>query len=86
MEWMKAKAAAQYAGNISIKTLYAAVQKGRLKAAHHGPAERNLLFCEAWIDEWLLRSSQADHPADGRAPIEQRPQNQRPHCEAPAAR
>ena len=50
--WMKAAKAAEYAGGISVKVLYAAVREKRCEAAHVG-AGRNLLWCEAFIDDWL---------------------------------
>ncbi len=50
--WFKATKAAAYAGGISPKVLYSAVRAGKLRAAKIG-AGRNLLFCEAFIDEWL---------------------------------
>jgi hypothetical protein len=53
VEWAKADAAAEkWAGGVSPKLLWAEVRAGRLRAARIG-AGRNLLFCEAWIDEWL---------------------------------
>ena len=52
MTWMKAPAAAVYAGGISTKVLYAAVRNGDLRAARIG-AGRNLLFRAIWLDEWL---------------------------------
>jgi hypothetical protein len=55
--WHKAPAAAQYCGGVATKTLYAAVQRGDLKAARIG-AGRNLLFCETWLDAWLIGRAQ----------------------------
>ena len=52
MSWMKIDAARAYAGGISRKVLYRAVASGQLRAARIGTG-RSLLFCEAWIDEWL---------------------------------
>ena len=52
MTWMKATPAAVYAGGISTKVLYTAVQNGDLTAARIG-AGRNLLFSAIWLDEWL---------------------------------
>jgi hypothetical protein len=58
VRWLKAQdAATEWCGGISPKTLYAAVTRGKLKAAHIG-AGRNLLFCEQWCDEWLLASAE----------------------------
>ena len=54
--WMKAQKAADYAGGVSPKILYSAVRAGKLRAAKIG-AGRNLLFCEAFIDQWLQRSA-----------------------------
>ena len=50
--WMKATQAAEYAGGVSVKVLYAAVRNGHLKAARIG-AGRNLLFSATWVDAWL---------------------------------
>ena len=58
MTWMKAGPACAYLGNISTKTLYAAVRRGDLQAARIG-AGRNLLFCEAWLDEYATESTVA---------------------------
>lgn len=56
MVWKKANDAARdWAGGVSVKTLYAAVRDKRLRAAKTG--SRNLLFCEQWVDEWLLTSA-----------------------------
>ena len=52
MMWMKVAAAATYAGGLSKKMLYSAIQQGNLKAARIG-AGRNVLLCEDFIDEWL---------------------------------
>jgi excisionase family DNA binding protein len=60
--WIKIDAARAYAGDVSRKTLYAAVHRGELRAARIG-AGRNLVFCESWLDEWLARSA---HPCDAR--------------------
>ena len=55
--WKKAdEAARDWAGGVSPKILYSAVNTGRLKAARIG-AGRNMLFCERWINEWLTSSS-----------------------------
>jgi hypothetical protein len=57
MVWKKATdAAREWCGGVDEKTLYRAVKEGRLKAARIG-AGRNLLFCEAWCDEWLTSSA-----------------------------
>ena len=65
MLWKKVPAAAdEWAGGLSLKTLYAAIRTGRLKAARIG-AGRNVLVCEAFIDEWLNRSSRLEpHKCD----------------------
>jgi hypothetical protein len=58
--WKKAgDAARDWCGGIHVKTLYAAHAAGKLKAAHYG-AGRNLLFCEAWCDEWLQGSAHVE--------------------------
>ena len=59
MKWLKAKAAAaECAGGVSPKLLYRAVRDGSLKAARIG-AGRHLLFCEEWVNEWLVGSAGA---------------------------
>jgi hypothetical protein len=66
--WKKAdEAARDWCGGVSAKTLYAAVKTGKLKAARIG-AGRNLLFCEEWCDEWLLKSEDVQRNAPGRKP------------------
>lgn len=52
--WVKARAAADYAG-VSKKLLYGEVKAGRLRAARIG-AGRNLRFCKRWLNEWLEES------------------------------
>jgi excisionase family DNA binding protein len=66
MRWLKIQGACAYAGDVSSKTIYAAVAAGRLKAARVG-AGRNLMFSEEWIDDWLRRSATT---ADERSPEE----------------
>jgi len=57
MVWKKtADAAKEWAGGIHPKFLYTAVQRGDLKCARYG-AGRNLLFCEQWIEDWLIASA-----------------------------
>ena len=57
MKWLKARAAAtEWAGGVSPKLLYRAVRAGSLKAARIG-AGRHLLFCEEWVNEWLVSSA-----------------------------
>jgi hypothetical protein len=53
--WKTAKAARRdsLGGDVSEKLLWSEVRAGRLRAARIG-AGRNLLFCEQWIDEWLM--------------------------------
>ena len=56
MRWLKvAEAAKEWAGGISAKTMYAAIRARKLKAARIG-AGRNVLVCEAFVDEWLTGS------------------------------
>ena len=66
MTWIKIDAACAYAGDVSRKTLYAAVHRGELRAARIG-AGRNLVFCEPWIDEWLAASATARDTKTGAA-------------------
>ncbi|MCC7034021.1 MAG: hypothetical protein IT179_14455 [Acidobacteria bacterium] len=64
MTWAKAEeAATKWAGGVSAKTLYREVKAERLKAARIG-AGRNLLFCEMWIDEWLMARGTPAHGED----------------------
>ena len=63
MRWLKIHGACAYAGDMSSKTIYAAVAAGRLRAARVG-AGRNLMFSEEWIDDWLRGSAT---PANGRS-------------------
>jgi excisionase family DNA binding protein len=60
MGWLKVDDARRHAGGVSRQTLYNAVRTGKLRAARVG-AGRNLLFCEAWIDEWLRAAAASDH-------------------------
>lgn len=54
---MKATAAADYCGGVSVKLLYAAARSGKLRVARIG-AGRNWLTCAEWCDEWLRQSAQ----------------------------
>lgn len=64
MRWLKVKAAAdEWAGGISAKVLYAAIKANKLKAARIG-AGRNLLVCEAWVDDWLKASARDVPPQE----------------------
>lgn len=68
MAWIKIDAACAYAGGLSRKTLYGSVRRGELKAARVG-CGRNIVFCEAFIDEWLESRSRiqgAEHIDRGR--------------------
>jgi hypothetical protein len=56
MAWMKVDGARKYAGGVGRKVLYKAVASGKLRAARIG-AGRSLLFCDGWIDEWLVASA-----------------------------
>ena len=47
-------AAREWAGGLSVKTLYRAIRAGQLEAARIG-AGRNLLVCEEFVHTWLLR-------------------------------
>jgi excisionase family DNA binding protein len=49
-KWLNSAQAADYA-QVSTKTLYRAVNAGRLKAARIG---RDLRFIADWLDAWLL--------------------------------
>ncbi len=62
MRWLKvADAAKEWGGDISPKTITAAIRAGKLKAARIG-AGRNVLVCEAFVDEWLTGSVHQDPP------------------------
>ena len=58
MTWMKAAAAARYAGGVNTKLLYRAVRDGRLRCARVGLG-RNVIPCDRWLDEWLASSSES---------------------------
>jgi hypothetical protein len=63
VRWLKvADAAKEWAGDICPKTMYAAIRAGKLKAARIG-AGRNVLVCEAFVDEWLTGSARRDPPS-----------------------
>jgi hypothetical protein len=53
---MKAPEAARYCGGISLKLLYDAARKDRLRTAKIG-CGRNLLFERSWCDAWLQASA-----------------------------
>jgi len=56
MVWVKVPDAAErWAGGVNPKVLYRAIRDGHLRAARIGSG-RNLLVCEAQVDEWLLKS------------------------------
>jgi len=58
MDWKKIPAAAKdWAGGVHPKTLYTAIHAGELKVARIGPAGRNMLTCEPWVDAWLEASA-----------------------------
>lgn len=65
MRWLKVQEASrEWAGNISPKTMYAAIKAGKLQAARIG-AGRNFLVCEQFVDEWLSATAtpvRADAP------------------------
>jgi hypothetical protein len=57
MEWKKVPAAVKtWAGDISPKTMYAAIKSGKCKAARIG-AGRNVLVCEQFVTEWLMSTA-----------------------------
>ena len=64
MTWRKIGAAAEYAGGLSVNTIYRAISRGDLRAARIG-AGRNLLTCDRWLDEWL-RDLAPETTADAR--------------------
>jgi excisionase family DNA binding protein len=67
MRWLKvAEAAKEWAGGVSAKTMYAAIRARKLKAARIG-AGRNVLVCEAFVDEWLTGSAFGSGDRDGLA-------------------
>jgi excisionase family DNA binding protein len=69
MEWAKVrKAAREWAGDTSPKTMYRAINKGELRAVRIG-AGRNILVCREWVDAWLLSAeSRPATDADGDEP------------------
>lgn len=61
--WLTAREAAQRA-KCGIKTLYAAVHAGRLRAARLG-VRHDLRFHVSWVDEWLNKVSIVNPDAPG---------------------
>jgi excisionase family DNA binding protein len=55
MEWLTVSDAAQHA-KCGTKSIYLAVQQGKLRAARLG-GRRELRFLAEWIDAWLLATS-----------------------------
>jgi hypothetical protein len=53
MTWLKIAGACEYAGGLDRKTLYAAVDAGKLEVRRIGDG-RNMLFADIWIDAWVL--------------------------------
>jgi excisionase family DNA binding protein len=54
-EWLTVAEAAQHA-KCGVRSIYNAVQHGKLRAARLG-GRRELRFLADWIDAWLLASS-----------------------------
>lgn len=72
MRWLKvADAAQEWVGGVNVKTLYAAIRAGHLRAARIG-AGRNLLLCEEYIDEWLRGRVDARQDFTGVPPMHRR--------------
>jgi excisionase family DNA binding protein len=59
MEWIRVRDAAQYAGRMNQKTVYAAIRRGDLRVARIG-AGRNMLTSREWVDEWLRGAADPD--------------------------
>ena len=55
MEWLTVNEAAGHA-RCGVRSIYLAVQQGKLRAAKLG-GRRELRFTREWIDAWLLASS-----------------------------
>ena len=58
MRWLKVRQAAEHAGGLSLRTVYAAIAAGKLRAARIG-AGRNLVTSAEWIDDWLQRAGES---------------------------
>ena len=54
-EWLDVKDAAQHA-RCGVRSIYLAVQQGKLRAARLG-GRRELRFLREWVDAWLLAST-----------------------------
>lgn len=54
-EWLTVAEAARHA-RCGVKSIYVAVQRGRLRAARLG-GRRELRLLPEWVDEWLLATS-----------------------------
>jgi excisionase family DNA binding protein len=57
-QWLTVREAAQHA-KCGKRSIYAAVQSGKLRAARLG-GRRELRFLADWIDAWLLATSTPD--------------------------
>ena len=57
MRWLKVpEAAIEWAGGVNPKIVYRAIRDGKCRAARVG-CGRNLLVCEAFVNEWLETSA-----------------------------
>jgi excisionase family DNA binding protein len=65
MEWIRIKDAAQYAGRVNQKTIYAAIRRGDLRVARIGVG-RNVLTSREWVDAWLSGTGDADRQLSDR--------------------
>ncbi len=61
MRWLKVRQAAEHAGGLSQRTVYAAIRNGKLRAARIG-AGRNLVTAAEWVDAWLEQAGAAAGP------------------------
>jgi excisionase family DNA binding protein len=64
VRWLKVRQAAEHAGGLSQRTVYAAIKARKLRAARIG-AGRNLVTSEAWVDQWLQECGGDTAPKPG---------------------
>jgi excisionase family DNA binding protein len=67
MRWLKVRQAAEYAGGLSARTVYAAIKAGKLRAARIG-AGRSIVVAQEWVDAWLAEASADSTPKPGERP------------------
>ncbi len=67
MRWLKVRAAAEYTGGLSTRTIYSAIAANKLRAASVG-CGRNKVTSAEWVDAWLAEASADNAPRPGERP------------------